>query len=233
MNSIATHLAEKIASAKVIADPFSHIELEESFPPEILSELQAMMPPRESFIKGKHLDSVINGKPTRFTITLGDQRKHINRLEEPFRSFWAEVGHHLQNDQIGRAAFKQLGETLESKRQLDLNSISYKPRPILVRDFGGYKILPHRDTYSKLITCQLYIPADNSRAECGTQFLEPLAGIRKPNQPEHFNVVKKMKFSPNHGYLFPVHSQSWHSVETIEAGIPRDSIMILFEREKN
>ena len=114
------------------------------------------------------------------------------------------------------------------------------PRPVLYTDLDGYAIKPHPDTRRKVLTMQIYLPADDTQRELGTTIykISPMGifawksyGLAKE---------KTLPFLPNTGYAFvvihPAYSlfrASWHGREAIRVPVkkPRLSILNTYYRE--
>jgi hypothetical protein len=100
-----------------------------------------------------------------------------------------------------------------------------------VKDLGGYEIAPHRDTRSKIVTMQFYLPEDMSKADLGTAVyrqrffrLKNLVSLKN-----RFETVKQFSFAPNSGYAFAVGQRSWHGRETVPmASGERNSLMLIY-----
>lgn len=216
MNPLAEHVAGRIRSAKLIADPFPHLELEELVPADLVVGLRESFPSTDQFRPfGKY----------RRHFFLAGASSMIDRLSPPLLGFWSRIRDELSRPEIARALESRFGRLLEAER-FPGGLPDLEPVPILVRDLPGYAIRAHTDVSSKVFTVQIYLPADSSRPEIGTQFLEPIA--EDPKAPEDFREVARAPFLPGSGYAFPVHSRSWHRVETLAPGPPRESLMILF-----
>jgi len=101
----------------------------------------------------------------------------------------------------------------------------------LIKDLGGYEIATHRDTRSKIVTMQFYLPDDSSKVDLGTTVyrqhyfrLRNLVSLRN-----RFEAVKRFSFAPNSGYAFAVGSRSWHGRERLPTSAgERNSLMLIY-----
>ena len=114
------------------------------------------------------------------------------------------------------------------------------PRPVVYSDLDGYAIKPHPDTRRKVLTMQIYLPADDSQRELGTTIykISPMGVFAWKS----YGLVKDktLPFLPNTGYAFvvihPAYSllrSSWHGREAISVPVekPRLSILNTYYRE--
>ena len=155
-------------------------------------------------------------------------------MPEAQRTFWNEIGKALTAPELKQAVFAKLSQDLSRRFRIpaeQLDSIPAYPKPALVKDLGGYEIAPHKDTRSKIVTMQFYLPGDMSKSHLGTAVyrqrwlrLKNLTSLRN-----RFETVKQFSFAPNSGYAFAVGSRSWHGRETVpmESG-ERNSLMLIF-----
>ena len=78
------------------------------------------------------------------------------------------------------------------------------PRPVLYTDLDGYAIKPHPDTRRKVLTMQIYLPADDSQRELGTAIykVSPMGVFAWKS----YGLAKEKTFPflPNTGYAFVV-----------------------------
>jgi hypothetical protein len=96
-------------------------------------------------------------------------------------------------------------------------------RPTLYRETEGFEIAPHPDTRKKVVTMQLYLPADHSQLGLGTAlYRHKLLALPFGNWRRRFVKVKQFAFQPNSGYAFVVNNtltkKSWHGREELPAG---------------
>ena len=216
MNELASYVAGRIRSAKVIAAPFPHVEIEDLVPPDLVAGLRESFPPTDQFGPfGKFRNHFF----------LAGSSSMLELLSPPVRAFWSRIRDELSSPEIRRALEVHFGKLLEAER-FPAGLPILEPVPILVRDFPGYAIRAHTDVFSKVFTVQIYLPADSSRPEIGTSFLEPIS--EDPKAPEDFREVRRAQFLPGAGYAFPVHARSWHRVGALAPGPPRESLMVLF-----
>ena len=112
---------------------------------------------------------------------------------------------------------------LERRFGRSIDTLSFYPVPMLLRDLRGYRIGIHGDAMRKAITVQLYLPRDDRQAHLGTLFHEGRDG-------EAAQRTRALAFRPATGYAFPVmRHQSWHSVaQTTDADGERNSLMLTY-----
>lgn len=158
----------------------------------------------------------------------------LAQLPEPHRSFWSEIADALVAPRLRRIVFAKLSADLSRRFHLrpnQLDSIAAYPKPALVKDLGGYEIAPHRDTRSKIVTMQFYLPHDMSKKDLGTAvYRQRLFHLKNLVSPRNrFVTVKQFSFAPNTGYAFAVGQRSWHGRAKVPmASGERNSLMMIY-----
>lgn len=199
--------------------PFRHIEMREVFPPDLYRELLAALPSDSAYSDpSNHRDSALpDGTNARlyFHFDVG-----LERVTPPQRAALERARDFLMSPALAAQVFAALEPGLRLRFGEQWNAQPLKPKLFLVRDVRGYQILPHPDTAAKVVTLQIYLPADDSLLPYGTSLYERAgAGFRK---------VKTLPFLPNTGYAFAVHNHSWHGVDKIEVPVVRNSLMLIW-----
>ncbi|MGZ5020779.1 MAG: hypothetical protein ACXWAV_10145 [Chthoniobacterales bacterium] len=230
---VLDHLLGVIGATEVCSTPYSHFYLEHAFPDSIYQQMIEYLPAASAYGADnprKHTRE--DGLVTRNVLSLSAPA--LAGLPEPQRTFWNEIAAALIDPQLKRAVFARLARDLSRRfrvRADELDSISAYPKPALVKDLGGYEIAPHRDTRSKIVTMQFYLPEDFSRVDLGTAVYQVrLLRLRNLLSPRNrFEKVKQFSFQPNSGYAFAVGGRSWHGRETVPmAAGERNSLMLIY-----
>jgi hypothetical protein len=216
-------LTPSIEAARVVEDPFFHLEFDRVFPDDLYAEILALKPNTSDYRpmhgRSKGLD-LAGGTHTRVKIDLFPE--YIRHLPPAKRELWTMVGNALCSEGVKRAFMKRLAPALNKRFGPGWNDVGMYPIPILTRDVPGYLIPPHTDTHWKGITVQIYLPEDDDNAEVGTIFHEVLAN-------GWFRNKRQMRFTRNCGYAFAVGSDTWHSADKVHDRIKtRDSILLTY-----
>ncbi len=239
---ILEHMLEQIDRTPSCDEPYSHIYFEQLFPEDIYAEMMAAMPcPRDyrplSLTKHQKAD----GTSTRDVLPLNAEG--LSRMSESQRQLWSSVADALTAPELKSLVFNKLATDLARRfhcRPQGVDRIVSYTRPSLFRDLEGYEIAPHPDGRAKIVTMQIYLPADRSQLGLGTAVyrrrLTSLAGLY--DWRARFERVKQFLFQPNSGYAFAVSNslgkKSWHGREEIPAGSGvRNSILNIFFAEQN
>ena len=233
---VLDHMVAEIAATELCSTPYSHFYLEKAFPESVFQQMLDLLPAHSAFGADnprKHTRD--DGMVTRNIISVSPPA--LAALPEEQKIFWNEIGAALTSPRLKDAVFAKLSKDLSGRFGIppeQLTSIPAYPKPALVKDLGGYEIAPHKDTRSKIVTMQFYLPADSSKAHLGTavyrvNWFQPqiLLSPRK-----RFEKVKQFSFAPNSGYAFAVGSKSWHGRETVPmASGERNSLMLIYYAE--
>jgi hypothetical protein len=222
-----------ILDAQSFEAPYPHILFRDFFPSEFYRRLLKHFPDSERFVG-------LNGDGTRREFNLYDER--IDPGSEEGRAAWAIVRRVLSSAEMESALRAKLetGFRIRAKGSREGWPIPMFPRPVVYADLDGYAIKPHPDTRRKVLTMQIYLPADETQRELGTTIykISPMGlfawksyGLAKD---------KTLPFLPNTGYAFvvihPAYSlfkSSWHGREAISVPVekPRLSILNTYYRE--
>jgi len=222
-----------IVGAESFERPYPHILFRDFFPTDFYRRLLRRFPDVDRF-------AGLNGDGTRREYHLYDEGSDPG--SEEGREMWGIVRRVLSSLEIASALRAKLdqGFRIRSKRSREGWPIPMYPRPVLYTDLDGYAIKPHPDTRRKVLTMQIYLPADDTQRDLGTTIykISPMGlfawksyGLAKE---------KTVPFLPNTGYAFvvihPAYSflrSSWHGREAISVPVerPRLSLLNTYYRE--
>jgi hypothetical protein len=218
-----------IEAADHFSFPYPHIVFRNFFPGAFYRDLVRNVP-TEGY-------DPITATGSRMALRLyGDS---VEKIEPNLRASWKAVSAMLTSKQLETAIRIKLNDGLKIRARGDkvpgADDLKLVAKPVVYRDRDGYQIKPHPDTRKKIVTMQLYCPADASQEALGTTlYRASLKGL--------FHVgscclepVKTIPFLPNVGYAFVVlkayHSptkMSWHGRPAIKTEQPRISILNTF-----
>jgi len=231
--TVLEHLCTAIQTVELSSWPYAHFYLEKVFPDAVFKQVLEMLPDANAyFADNPRIHTRDDGLVTRNILPLSPPA--LAGLPEAQRSFWSEIADALIAPQLRKVVFAKLAKDLSRRFRVPadrLDSVPAYPKPALVKDLGGYEIAPHRDTRSKIVTMQFYLPEDLSKADLGTTVyrqrlfrLKNLVSLRN-----RFETIKRFSFAPNSGYAFAVGSRSWHGRETVPmASGERNSLMLIY-----
>ena len=231
--SVLDHLCAAINRVKVCAWPYAHFYLEKAFPDPVFAQILNLLPEASAYAPDNpQIHTRADGLVTRNIFSLS--APSVGSLADPCRSFWTEIAEALMAPQLRHTVFARLSRDLTRRFRIaadELDSVLAYAKPALVKDLGGYEIAPHRDTRSKIVTMQYYMPNDMSKAEHGTAVyrhrlfrLKNLLSIRN-----RFEKVKQFSFAPNSGYAFAVGPRSWHGRDPVPMALDeRNSLMLIY-----
>ena len=222
-----------ILSAEGIDRPFPLILFRDFFPSDFYARLLRRFPEVDRF-------AGLNGDGTRREYALYDERSDPG--SEEGRELWGIVRRVLSSPEMASALRTKLdaGFRIRAKGSREGWPVPMFPRPVLYTDLDGYAIKPHPDTRRKVLTMQIYLPADDSQRNLGTTIykVSPMGLFAWKS----YGLVKDrtVPFLPNSGYAFvvihPAYSllrASWHGREAINVPVekPRLSILNTYYRE--
>jgi hypothetical protein len=228
-DQLIAHAVASIENADHFSAPYPHIFFRKFFPKDFYEELIHTIP-KEGY-------DPITGSGTRMALRLyGD---NVEKIEAEVRPAWAAVSAMLTSQEVERAIRIRLADGLEMRARGDkvrsADDLKLVAKPVVYRDRDGYQIKPHPDTRKKVVTMQLYCPADSRQQALGTTLYQAsLKGLLHVGS-YCLEPVKTIPFLPNVGYAFVVlkayHSlskMSWHGRPSIKTDEPRISILNTF-----
>ncbi|MEO5720197.1 MAG: hypothetical protein ABIR71_01850 [Chthoniobacterales bacterium] len=233
---VLEHMIAEIEATELCSEPYSHFYLEQAFPEPVFQQMLELLPAPAAFggdNPRKHTRE--DGLITRNVLSVSPPA--LAALPEEQKNFWNEIGTALTSPRLKDAVFAKLSKDLSRRFGIpaeQLTSIPAYPKPALVKDLGGYEIAPHKDTRSKIVTMQFYLPEDMAKAHLGTavyrvNWAQPKILLSPRNR---FEKVKQFSFAPNSGYAFAVGSKSWHGRETVPmTSGERNSLMMIYYAE--
>jgi hypothetical protein len=228
-DKLVAHAVASIEAADHFSFPYPHIFFRDFFPTDFYQDLVRSIP-----TKGY---DPITGTGTRMALRLyGD---NVEKIDPELRSAWAAVSAMLTSKDVERAIRIKLNDGLAIRARGDkvpsAHDLKLVAKPVIYRDRDGYQIKPHPDTRKKVVSMQLYCPADTSQEALGTTLYR--ASLKGLMHVESYCLepVKIIPFLPNVGYAFVVlkayHSltkMSWHGRPAIKTDQPRISILNTF-----
>jgi hypothetical protein len=221
--ALIDYVVSSIDQAKLVAEPFYHLEFGHVFPENIYSAMLTAMPNASDYrpMHGRSRNNDLDdGTHTRVKIDLFPE--YIRHLPADKLVVWSIVGAALCSEPVKNAFRRKLAPGLEKRFGKGFMSVGMYPIPILTRDIPGYSIAPHTDTRWKGITVQLYLPRDDANTDIGTIFHDVLPDGSMPK-------TAQMKFARNSGYAFAVGDDTWHSADPVHNGVKtRDSILLTY-----
>jgi len=228
-DELTAHAVASIETAEHSTFPFPHIVFRNFFPADFYRDLIRSVPAQGY--------DPITGTGTRMALRLYGE--NIEKIEPALRPAWAAVSTMLTSKEVERAIRNRLHDGLEIRARGDKvpgpDDLKLVAKPVVYRDRDGYQIKPHPDTRKKVVTMQLYCPADIGREALGTTlYRASLKGLRHVDS-YCLEPVKTVPYLPNVGYAFVVlkayHSlrkMSWHGRPPIKTDQPRVSILNTF-----
>jgi len=220
-------LVARIEARPLQNAPFDHLYLEDVFPPALYHTLLDHLPETRRYRELTHREAMqADGRSARRKFYLFPEQ--IMLLPAAQRAVWLEVSRVLRSPALQDAFKRKFRDALERRFGRSIDRLSFYPVPMLLRDFGGYRIGIHCDSLGKAITAQFYLPRDDAQAHMGTILHEARDG-------EAALRTRTMQFRPATGYAFPVvFRESWHSVaRTSAADGTRNSLMLTYYVEEN
>jgi hypothetical protein len=222
------HAVSSIGASDRFSLPFPHIFFRDFFPKEFYAEMLRSIP-TEGFDQ-------LNKEGTRKAVRL--YGGNIDKVDAGLRDLWQAVSAMLTSREVEEAIRRQLHEGLEIRAKGDkvanAEALKLVAQPVLYRDTDGYQIKPHPDGSKKVVTMQLYCPADESQRDLGTTlYRASLKGLINVGS-YGLEPVKTLPFLPNVGYAFVVlkayHSllkMSWHGRPKVHTASDHPRITLL------
>jgi hypothetical protein len=231
VDELTAHAVASIEAADHFYFPFPHIVFRKFFPADFFRDLVRSVP-TEGYDR-------ITATGSRVALRLYGE--DIEKIDAALRPAWAAVSTMLTSKGVERAIRDRLQDGLEIRARGDkvpcADDLKLVAKPVIYRDRDGHHLKPHPDKRKKVVTMQLYCPADISQEALGTTlYRASLKGLLHVGS-YCLEPVKTIPFLPNVGYAFVVlkayHSltkMSWHGRPPIRTDQPRISILNTFYR---
>ena len=187
--NVAEHFISRLESAEIKDSPYKHTYITRAFPQDYYESMLKFLPPDESY-----------------TDRTFDNRAMVRAYD--LGGFWQGLSIWMTKQNVLRAVL-DLFELKPSTIKIDVR---------LVRDSRGYKIKPHTDIKSKLLSLLFYLAPDETQPGGGTTVMVPkdrsFTSDGLSRYPfEDFENVYTAPFLPNTMFGFPRSPVSFHGVE--------------------
>ena len=231
------HVVASIDACDAVDEPFSHCYFENVFPEDFYEEILERLPsPEEYHALNLKAWSRANGESTRDRMFLS--KEGLEPLADDQREFWTTVTNVILSEQVKRAVFAKLWKDIAFRFKVDREEVpdlTGYPRGVLFRDTDEYRIKPHPDGESRIVTMMYYLPRDMSQESLGTS-LYVKNPLHKRLFGDKFEEVKRFPYRPNSGMAFVINrlpeKTSWHGRELIPSGSGvRNSILTQFRTD--
>ena len=229
------HAIYRILNTPLRHYPFTHLYVEEVFPPAFYQEMQRQRLPDavfQSLVKVRGLGG--NFSPQRFSFFPRDLPQAA--LPESQRHFWQQLFESFLQDDFLNAWRRPFGAAFKAhathylKQKPPGTSSAVTREMLLLRDFEDYLLGPHSDRPSKLLSVLIYLAPDETRPELGTSLYLPKDRAftcegKKHHKREDFDWVATLPYRPNSLLAFPKSLTSFHGVEPVPTARTRDLLL--------
>lgn len=220
--TIEQQLVAAVDRSRLRKKPFDHVAMRDVLDSQSYKALLAATPDRQFYHELRHQDALRpDGSSTRLRLYLFPEL--LRRLPASQRTMWVNMAKALSSPPLEAAFKRKFRAALEERFGKPVERLGLFAVPILLRDQPGYRIGIHSDKFTKAITVQFYLPADDKQRHIGTLFHEGREGAAAAK-------TTQMPFVPASGYAFPVSlTKSWHSAAaTNEQDGERVSMMVTY-----
>ncbi|MFQ5626660.1 MAG: hypothetical protein ACE5FM_08420 [Methyloligellaceae bacterium] len=234
---VLDHVIEAVDASVAHDEPFGHCYIENVFPQDFYQQMLSQLPDNEVYraLNPKAYGRA-GGESTRDRLFLSKQG--LEPLKGEMKSCWTTVANIITSEQLKRAVFSKLWKDIALRFEVsreDVPDIKTYPRAVLFRDTDEYRIKPHPDGESRIVTMMYYLPRDLSQEDLGTSLYVKQPPLKRLFG-EKFKEVKRFPFRPNCGYAFVVNRlperTSWHGRELLEPGCGvRNTILTQFRTD--
>jgi hypothetical protein len=229
-SAVEQHVIYRIANAPLRDYPYPHLYLESVFPDEFYRSIRRYWPDAASLVSLADSGRVSPGAyPDRFILPF--VQEELEKLPQDKRDFWRDFGSWFLGERFMRVLLQKFGLDVRRRFAKAIGRHSFAVDSLIVRDRVNYKLGPHTDTPSKLLSLLFYCPDDDSTKHLGTSIYEPMDhAFRCPGGPHYphdrFIRVATMDYRPNSLFAFFKTDNSFHGVEPItDGGVLRDLLL--------
>lgn len=221
-------LLYRVGNAAVQNFPFPHIYVRDLFPADFYRRLRQNLPSANAYTTLRKLNRVRDDYPDS-RVVLPLETQHLSALDEPQRSFWQALTTSLRGPEFGSLILSRFQPALE-QRFGSLSEQQFAVEALLVRDHTTYRLPPHTDSPTKVVSLLFYLPQDDNLAHLGTSIYLPKT--RKQTTERHacaseqFDRLFTMPYTQNTLFAFVNTPNAIHGVEPITEGeVCRDLLL--------
>ena len=231
-SAVRRHVIYQISHATVRTYPFTHLVVDDVFPPGFYSRIQAFLPDDDGYTPLVDTGRVGRGY-SRQRLALFEREVRSNRLSADQQEFWAETFAALHHVDLGAWMMAKFYDVISARLGLE-NAAAHtdlKSEMFLMRDLETYQLGPHTDSPSKVVSALFYLPRNANRIDLGTSLYAPKdPDFRCEGGPHHphgmFERITTLPFKPNTLVAFPKTDDCFHGVEPVEGERARRDILL-------
>lgn len=216
------HVTSKVKNAAIEDYPYDWTVIDEFFPSNYYSELVNNKLPDDVFLSLKDFERVGSGySDSRHIVKL---KPNMPYLDSHLRLFWENFAKYI--------TFHFSPIILD---KFNIPNFNLGSDLLYVKDNDQYKLGPHTDKKTKVLTCLIYLPENDQLKKYGTSIYIPkdpaFKCIGGPHyKREFFNLYKTIEFIPNRLFCFSKSDVSFHGVEPVDENVTRN--LIIFDIQK-
>jgi len=231
-SNVRRHVIYQIASMPARTYPFTHLVVDDVFPTAFYAQMQSLMPDDDDYTPLVESGRVSpNYNPHR--LAFFEREAKSNRLSAAQRAFWTDAFAALHHEDLGAWILAKFYDIIAERLGLDAPDahMDLQTEIFLMRDLESYKLGPHTDSPSKVVSVLFYLPVNGSRPDLGTTLYTP----KDPNfvckgGPHYdaaaFDQITTIPYRPNTMLAFPKTTTCFHGVEPVAGAGSRRDIML-------
>ena len=235
-SDVKFHLIYKIANAQIRTYPFAHIYVSDVFPAGFYQELRDNLPAQDEYAVLADTGRVGTGY-SRARLSLFPTDLDKTNLAPAQRDFWRRMFATLGDGEFSAAVFKLFRPYIEGRFRAsgnaDVRGLKVWHETFLMRDMETYRLGPHTDNVTKLVSMLFYLAADDGAPELGTALYVPKdRSFTQEGGPhlefEDFDHVYTVPYAPNVVASFPKTAACFHGVQPV-TGPNRQRDILFFD----
>lgn len=222
-SAVHEYVVDRINKSVIESFPYPYIIIDNIFPDNLYKLLLKNSISNTSLLNLKAMKRVGSGySDSRSVLNL---EPHMPKLDNGIKDFWENFAKYMHYH------FQSM-----IMKKFKLSMKNSKGDLLYTRDTKNYSLGPHTDKITKLLTCLIYLPADNTNVNLGTSIYTPkddnFRCIGGPHHKhENFNLYKTVDYIPNRMFCFLKTDKSFHGVEPIDIEVERN--LLIFDIQKN
>ena len=208
------HILSNLKKENLNLDPFPYFNFNSFFSKTYYEDLIRMKPLDEQFEKtdpNRTVNQYSINYRRRFNLA-----QKLDFLDKERKNFWQNFIQFFVSPIFVEHLLLMCKEPILKRYKINnLNDLKIYIRMELIRDTGGYMILPHTDSPKKIITMLMYIPNDDNNIDLGTSLFSPKdknfeSETTKQFDFKYFDEIKKMPYKKNFAFGFVKNKKSFH-----------------------
>jgi hypothetical protein len=210
IQQLTVHTVYRLANTPARLFPFKHYVLEDFLDPDLFRDLRAL--DTEGLLEQRVKIADYPDEEKRFVLRMNDPAVVSDASMPKCVKVMTSL---VSQGPIVRTLLRLFNESVARRFPFVPPVLSNVD---LIEDHQGYQLAPHTDVSQKLVTCLIYLAADDADPMIGTELYALRGGTERPEQPPKrwdrsmFVRATTVPYRPNTALIFSPGPDTFHGV---------------------